>query len=396
MEVFETAGVPVKAWVKGVEFDENARKQVANMASLPFVHSHVAVMPDVHLGRGATVGSVIPTLGAIVPAAVGVDIGCGMVAQKLTLRAEDLPSDLRGVRSAIERVVPVGRGQHRDATASADRAWADGLGERYARVKERAPQISTRNVREQLGTMGGGNHFCEVCLDESGSVWLVLHSGSRGVGNRIGSYYIERAHEELARAGVTIADRDLAHLTEHTPSFDAYVEAVGFAQDYARLNREIMMENALEALRDRKVKLPRFARAETAVNCHHNYVAKERHFGADVYVTRKGAVRAGLGELGFIPGSMGARSFVVRGLGNPDSFESCSHGAGRRMSRGEARSRLTLADLKRETHGVECRKDAGVLDEAPSAYKDVDAVMRAQHDLVRIVHTLRQVVCIKG
>lgn len=239
MEVFETAGVPVKAWVKGVEFDENARKQVANMASLPFVHSHVAVMPDVHLGRGATVGSVIPTLGAIVPAAVGVDIGCGMVAQKLTLRAEDLPSDLRGVRSAIERVVPVGRGQHRDATASANRAWEAGLGERYAQVKERAPQISTRNVREQLGTMGGGNHFCEVCLDESGSVWLVLHSGSRGVGNRIGSYYIERAHEELARAGVTIADRDLAHLTENTPAFDAYVEAVGFAQDYARLNREI-------------------------------------------------------------------------------------------------------------------------------------------------------------
>jgi tRNA-splicing ligase RtcB (3'-phosphate/5'-hydroxy nucleic acid ligase) len=396
VEVFETAGVPVKAWVKGVEFDENARKQVANMASLPFVHSHVAVMPDVHLGRGATVGSVIPTLGAIVPAAVGVDIGCGMVAQKLTLRAEDLPSDLRGVRSAIERVVPVGRGQHRDATASAERAWEEGLGERYARVKERAPQISTRNVREQLGTMGGGNHFCEVCLDESGSVWLVLHSGSRGVGNRIGSYYIERAHEELARAGVTIADRDLAHLTEHTPAFDAYVEAVGFAQDYARLNREIMIENALEALRDRKVKLPRFARAEIAVNCHHNYVARERHFGADVYVTRKGAVRAGLGELGFIPGSMGARSFVVRGLGNADSFESCSHGAGRRMSRGEARNRLTLADLKRETHGVECRKDAGVLDEAPSAYKDVDAVMRAQHDLVRIVHALRQVVCIKG
>jgi tRNA-splicing ligase RtcB len=396
VEVIETAGAPVKAWVDGVEFDEGARKQVANMAALPFVHSHVAVMPDVHLGRGATVGSVIPTIGAIVPAAVGVDIGCGMIAQKLTLRAEDLPTDLRGVRKAIEHVVPVGKASHRDATPAAERAWVADLGERYDRVVERAPKVSTRNVREQLGTMGGGNHFCELCLDEAGDVWLVLHSGSRGVGNRIGSFYIERAHEELERAGVTIADRDLAHLTEHTPSFDAYVEAVGWAQDYARTNREIMMENALEALRDRKVKLPRFARAETVVNCHHNYVARERHFGADVYVTRKGAVRAGLGELGFIPGSMGARSFVVRGLGNPESFESCSHGAGRRMSRGEAMRRLTLKDLARETQGVECRKDAGVLDEAPSAYKDVDAVMAAQHDLVRIVHTLRQVVCIKG
>ncbi|MBV8368878.1 MAG: RtcB family protein [Candidatus Eremiobacteraeota bacterium] len=396
VELIETAGRPVKAWVDGVEFDEGARKQVANMAALPFVHSHVAVMPDVHLGRGATVGSVIPTLGAIVPAAVGVDIGCGMIAQKLTLRAEDLPTDLRGVRKAIESVVPVGKASHRDPVPAAERAWEADLGERYARVVERAPTVSTRNVREQLGTMGGGNHFCELCLDEAGDVWLVLHSGSRGVGNRIGVFYIERALEELERAGVNIADRDLAHLTEHTPSFDAYVEAVGWAQDYARTNREIMMENALEALRDRKVKLPRFTRAETVVNCHHNYVARERHFGADVFVTRKGAVRAGKDELGFIPGSMGARSFVVRGLGNPESFESCSHGAGRRMSRGEAMRKLTLKDLKRETEGVECRKDAGVLDEAPSAYKDVDAVMAAQHDLVRIVHTLRQVVCIKG
>ena len=396
MEVIATAGRPVKAWVSGVEFDEGARKQVANMAALPFVHSHVAVMPDVHVGRGATVGSVIPTIGAIVPAAVGVDIGCGMIAQKLTLRAEDLPTDLRGVRKAIEGAIPVGRGQHRDPVAAAERAWETDLGGRYSQVVKHAPQVSTRNVREQLGTLGSGNHFTEMSLDESGDVWLVLHSGSRGAGNRIGSFYIERALEELERVGVTIADRDLAHLTEHTPAFDAYVEAVGWAQDYARINREIMMENALEALRDRKVKLPRFKRAETVVNCHHNYVARERHFGADVYVTRKGAVRAGLGELGFIPGSMGARSFVVRGLGNPESFESCSHGAGRRMSRGEAMRRLTLADLKRETHGIECRKDKGVLDEAPSAYKDVDAVMRAQHDLVRIVHTLRQVVCIKG
>lgn len=395
METIVTNGHPVKAWVDGVEFDAGARRQVANMAALPFVHSHVAVMPDVHVGKGATVGSVIPTVGAIVPAAVGVDIGCGMIAQKLNLRAEDLPTDLRRVRAAIEKVVPVGKAAHRDVPRAADRAWEAGLGERYAEVVRRAPQVSSRNVREQLGTMGGGNHFCEVCIDEAGDVWLVLHSGSRGAGNRIGQFYIERARAELERTGVTLVDRDLAHLSEHTPVFDDYVAALGWAQDYARINRELMLTHALAAI-DKHAGLPHVTRAETVVNCHHNYVARERHFGADVYVTRKGAVRAGRDELGFIPGSMGARSFVVRGLGNPESFESCSHGAGRRMSRSEAKSRLTLADLQRETAGIECRKDAGVLDEAPSAYKDVDAVMAAQHDLVRIVHTLRQVVCIKG
>jgi tRNA-splicing ligase RtcB (3'-phosphate/5'-hydroxy nucleic acid ligase) len=395
VEVFETAGRPVKAWVDGVEFDAGARRQVENIAALPFIHDHVAVMPDVHVGKGATVGSVIPTIGAIVPAAVGVDIGCGMIAQKLTLSAEDLPADLRRVRDAIEKVIPVGKGSHRDAPAAAEAAWADGLGERYADVMSKAPAVSTRNVLEQLGTLGGGNHYVELCLDEAGDVWLTLHSGSRGAGNRIGQYYIEAAQRELERLGVKLVDRDLAHLTEHTPLFDAYVEAVGWAQDYARTNRELMMTHALAAVNG-KAGLPRFKRAETVVNCHHNYVARERHFGADVYVTRKGAVRAGFGELGFIPGSMGARSFVVRGLGNAESFESCSHGAGRRMSRGEAKSRLTLADLKKQTHGVECRKDAGVLDEAPAAYKDIDAVMAAQRDLVEIVHTLRQVVCIKG
>jgi tRNA-splicing ligase RtcB len=395
VEVFETAGHPVKAWVDGVEFDAGARRQVENIAALPFVHSHVAVMPDVHVGKGATVGSVIPTIGAIVPAAVGVDIGCGMIAAKLTLRAEDLPADLRRVRDAIEKVIPVGKGAHRDAPAAAETAWADGLGERYANVVSKAPVVSTRNVREQLGTLGGGNHHIELCIDESGDVWFTLHSGSRGAGNRIGQYYIEAAQRELARMGVTLVDRDLAHLTEHTPLFDAYVEAVGWAQDYARANRELMMRHAIEAMNG-KAGLPRFKAAGTLVNCHHNYVAREHHFGADVFVTRKGAVRAGLNELGFIPGSMGTRNYVVRGLGNRESFESCSHGAGRRMSRGQARSTLTVADLKRETNGIECRKDAGVLDEAPSAYKDIDAVMAAQHDLVRIVHTLRQVICIKG
>jgi tRNA-splicing ligase RtcB len=395
VEVIVTGAHPIKAWVDGVEFDAGARRQVENMASLPFIHEHIAVMPDVHVGKGATVGSVIPTIGAIVPAAVGVDIGCGMIAQKLTMRAEDLPADLSRVRAALEKVIPVGKGAHRSTPDTVDRAWENGLGARYADIVKAAPAVSTRNVREQLGTLGSGNHYTELCIDESGDVWLTLHSGSRGAGNRIGQYYIERAQREMERLGITLADRDLAHLTEHTPLFDAYVEAVGWAQDYARSNRELMMTHALDALNG-KAGMPRFKRAETVVNCHHNYVARERHFGADVYVTRKGAVRAGRGELGFIPGSMGARSFVVRGLGNPESFESCSHGAGRRMSRSEAKSRLTLADLRRETQGVECRKDSGVLDEAPSAYKSIDAVMRAQHDLVRIVHTLRQVVCIKG
>jgi tRNA-splicing ligase RtcB len=396
VQVIQTTGRPVFAWVDGVEFDAGARAQVANIAALPFVHDHVAVMPDVHLGKGATVGSVVPTLGAIVPAAVGVDIGCGMIAQQLTLRAEDLPDDLRGVRNALERQIPVGKGAHRTVPVVVDQAWESSLAEGYARVVARAPKVSVRTARQQLGTMGGGNHFCELCLDEHGNVWLVLHSGSRGAGNRIGTVYIETAQRELQDRGVTLADRDLAYLSEHTPSFDAYVEAVGWAQEYARLNRELMLERALEALAHRNVGLPRFTRGTTVVNCHHNYVARERHYGADVFVTRKGAVRAGLDELGFIPGSMGARSFVVRGLGNPASFMSCSHGAGRRLSRTEARRTLTLADLVRETKGVECRKDAGVLDEAPSAYKDVDAVMRAQRDLVKIVHTLRQVVCIKG
>jgi len=395
VQVFETAGHPVKAWVDGVEFDAGARRQVENIAALPFVFEHVAVMPDVHLGKGATVGSVIATRGALVPAAAGVDLGCGMIAQKLTLTADDLPNDLRKVRGALEKVIPVGKGAHRNVPAAVSGAWESGLAERYRAIVRRAPGISTRNVLEQLGTMGGGNHHCELCIDESGSVWLTLHSGSRGAGNRIGQFYIEAAQREVDRLGIKLPDRDLAHLTEHTPLFDAYVEAVEWAQDYARVNRELMVRHAIEALNG-NAGLPRFKRAETVVNCHHNYVAREHHFGADVYVTRKGAVRAGAGELGFIPGSMGARNYVVRGLGNADSFESCSHGAGRRMSRGEAKSRLTLKDLERETQGVECRKDAGILDEAPSAYKDIDAVMRAQHDLVRIVHTLRQVVCIKG
>jgi tRNA-splicing ligase RtcB len=395
MEVIGGNRVPVKAWIDGVEFDEIARKQVANMASLPFVHSHIAIMPDVHAGIGATVGSVIPTVGAVVPAAVGVDIGCGVVAQRTTLRAEQLPDDLKPIRRAIERTVPVGFGMHKSVPASVESAW-EPLLQRLSTIVAKYPKLDNDKGALQLGTLGSGNHFVSLPIDQDGFVWLMLHSGSRGIGNRIGQLFIERARNEMDRMGVTLRDRDLAYLTEDTMLFDDYIEAVGWAQDYARTSRDLMVRRILHAFRDPGLGLPSFQLAEAAVNCHHNYVVRERHFGSDVYVTRKGAVRAGAGELGIIPGSMGARSYVVRGKGNPDSFESCAHGAGRRMSRTDAKRRITLADLAEQTAGVECRKDAGVLDEAPAAYKDIDAVMFAQRDLVEVVYTLKEVVCVKG
>jgi tRNA-splicing ligase RtcB (3'-phosphate/5'-hydroxy nucleic acid ligase) len=395
MKTFTNAKHPIKAWVDGVEFEPAAKRQVENMASLPFIHSHVAVMPDVHVGIGATVGSVIPTIGAIVPAAVGVDIGCGMVAQRLTLRQEDLPDNLAPIRDAIERAIPVGFAAHKEVPAPVATVWT-ALEATHNKIMTKYPKIDNRKATQQLGTMGGGNHFCELTVDTEGFVWLVIHSGSRGIGNRIGTFFIERAKREMEKLGVSLIDRDLAYLTENTESFNDYVEAVDWAQSYARANRDLMVGQALRALGAEKLGLPAFDLKEKAVNCHHNYVAREHHLGADVYVTRKGAVRAGTGDLGIIPGSMGAHSYIVRGKGNPDSFESCSHGAGRRMGRKEAERRLTLADLQRETAGIECRKDAGVLDEAPSAYKSIRAVMAAQADLVDIVHEFRQVVCVKG
>jgi tRNA-splicing ligase RtcB len=352
-------------------------------------------MPDVHAGIGATVGSVVPTIGAIVPSCVGVDLGCGMSAQRTSLRAQDLPESLRAIRDAIERTVPVGFAMHDKVPSSVDTAW-ERLAPGLRSILAKHPKIGEKSPRPQLATLGGGNHFIELVLDEEEMVWVVLHSGSRGIGNRIGTYFIERAKEEMVKLGIGLVDRDLAYLSEHTAHFDDYVEAVGWAQDYARTNRGVMLERVLHALRDPKLGLPAFTLSELAVHCHHNYVSRERHFGADVFVTRKGAVRAGKGELGIIPGSMGARSFIVRGRGNPESFESCSHGAGRRMGRKEAKRRYTVADLETQTAGVECRKDDGVIDEAPAAYKSIDAVMAAQSDLVDIVHTLRQVVCVKG
>ncbi len=401
---------PIKAWVDGVQFEEEAQKQVENVASLPFVFKHVAVMPDVHWGIGATVGSVIATKGAIVPAAVGVDIGCGMRAVRTNLKASDLPDNLAPLRSTIEAAVPHGRTDNggandRGAWGSVPdnvlNAWCDsglGLGDAYNEMAERRPQMTTRRLEaglHQLGTLGTGNHFVEVCLDEKQNVWIVLHSGSRGVGNKIGTYFIERAREEMKRWFIDLPDPDLAYLPERSGLFDEYLEAVEWAQKYALTNRSLMMRAVFAAL-VRTVNRPELIGINEEIDCHHNYVARENHFGENVLVTRKGAVRARAGDLGIIPGSMGARSYIVRGLGNADSFQSCSHGAGRAMSRGEAKRRFTVDDHKKATEGVECRKDADVVDETPAAYKSIDAVMEAQRDLVEVVHTLKQVVCVKG
>ena len=395
--------VPIKAWTKGVPFEDAAIAQLNNIAQMSLVHSHIAVMPDVHMGKGATIGSVIPSVDAVIPAAVGVDIGCGMVATKTTLTASQLPDNLAAIRHAFEAAVPHGRtGRGRGAR---DRgAWHNipdvvagewqKLEKRFEKICAKHPAIKNSNHVNHLGTMGTGNHFLELCLDENNAVWIMLHSGSRGVGNRIGTYFIELAKKEMERHQINLPDMDLAYLKEGSEYFDDYVEAVEWAQDFAAKNREIMMFNAIKAL---KKQIPiAFETAELAVNCHHNYISREHHFGKDCFVTRKGAVRAQKGEMGIIPGSMGSRSFIVRGLGNPDSFNSCSHGAGRVMSRTKAKKVFNIQDQIAATQGVECRKDAAVIDEIPHAYKDIEKVMAAQQDLVEVVHTLKQIVCVKG
>ncbi len=403
---------PIKTWVANeagepiVPVEDKARQQLRNIAKLPFVFRHVAAMPDVHWGMGATVGSVIPTEGAIIPAAVGVDLGCGMVAGRTPFNASDLPESLAALRSAIEKAVPHGRtdngragdrGAWGEPPAPVADAWRH-LGEGYERLIAGYPKLSrNQHPARHLGTLGTGNHFIEVCLDEAQQVWIMLHSGSRGVGNRIGCYFIDRAKQDMRRWLINLPDEDLAYIKEGSPLFEDYVRAVGWAQEYARKNRDVMLAavwNALVRIVRPGAEAPAFG--ADAVNCHHNYVSREEHFGKSVWVTRKGAVDASLGKLGIIPGSMGARSYIVRGKGNPESFRSCSHGAGRAMSRGEAKRRFTLEDHAKATAGVECRKDAGVIDETPGAYKPIDKVMEAQRDLVDVVHELRQVLCVKG
>ncbi|MCB9943772.1 MAG: RtcB family protein [Geminicoccaceae bacterium] len=395
-------GVPIKMWTRGVPVDDKARAQLAEAAKMPFIFRHIAVMPDVHVGIGATVGSVIPTKGAIIPAAVGVDIGCGMMAARTSLMAHDLPDNLEGVRSSIEQAVPHGRSvgrNKRDKGSWGDppepivTAWTS-LAERFTRIVEKHKKLARANSLVHLGTLGTGNHFIEICLDGEQRVWVMLHSGSRGIGNAIGNYFIELAREDMRRWYINLPERDLAYFPEGTQHFNDYVQAVSWAQDFAAVNRRMMMTNVIAAMRDSIAK-PFEAELE-AVNCHHNYVTHEQHFGENILVTRKGAVRAAKGVMGIIPGSMGAKSFIVRGLGNSMSFDSCSHGAGRVMSRTEAKRTVTLEEHIRDTTGVECRKDADVIDETPRAYKPIEAVMAAQSDLVEIVHTLKQVVCVKG
>lgn len=403
-EVFDGSRVPIKSWTIGVPVEEQAKVQLLNLAAMPFVYRHVAAMPDVHWGMGATVGSVIATKGAIIPAAVGVDIGCGMAAARTNLKASDLPDNLAGLRSAIERAVPHGRTN--DGGVGDRGAWCDvpsvvalASAQHLAAMHEIVagqPRLerAAKRAPHHIGTLGTGNHFIEVCLDEEQCVWLMLHSGSRGIGNAIGQYFIEAAKRDMERWFITLPDKDLAYIPQDYQLFGQYMKAIGWAQKFARLNRDIMMAAVVEALRE--VVSHASTDGLEAVNCHHNYVAEERHFGETVLLTRKGAVDAHVGVLGIIPGSMGVKSFIVRGKGEREAFSSCSHGAGRKMSRGEAKRRFTVDDHVAATAGVECRKDADVIDETPGAYKDIDAVMAAQSDLVEIVHILKQVVCVKG
>ena len=402
-EVMQDGGVPIKTWTRGVPFEDEAKAQLKNISRMPFIHQWVAAMPDVHLGKGATIGSVVPTLGAVIPAAVGVDIGCGMMAVRTSLTASQLPDSLAGIRDGIEKAVPHGRSKRlrgkRDKGAWCNlpddvmTAWSP-LSAQFDVLVDKHPVLKNTNNINHLGTLGTGNHFIEVCLDEHDSVWFMLHSGSRGVGNRIGTHFIEVAKKDMERWHIQLPDTDLSYLPEGTEHFNEYVEAVEWAQNFARVNREVMMARVISAVTE-ELGFSFEARME-AVNCHHNYVSREHHYGKNVLVTRKGAVRARQGEMGIIPGSMGARSYIVRGLGNEESFCSCSHGAGRVMSRTKAKKLVSLEEHREATADVECRKDEGVIDETPAAYKSIDKVMEAQRDLVEIVYTLKQVVCVKG
>lgn len=394
----------VKMWTKGVPVEDAARNQLINMSKLPFIHKHISVMPDVHLGKGATIGSVIPTKKAIIPAACGVDIGCGICAMRTSLTSHDLPDTLKPVRSLIESAVPHGRSKSGGGNDKG--SWRNNppgqvmtewrkLEVKFKEICDKYPHLEQLNHVMHLGTLGTGNHFIELCLDEEDRVWVMLHSGSRGIGNAIGRLFIEKAKKEMERWHIHLPDTDLSYLVEGSDYFDDYWESLKWAQDFARINREIMMNRVLDVMRRFK-DIPGFKIEKKAINCHHNYVDKENHFGSNVFVTRKGAIRARVGDLGIIPGSMGAKSFIVEGKGNADSFNSCSHGAGRKMSRNKAKELFTLDDHIEATKGVECRKDEDVIDETPMAYKSIDDVMEAQKDLVDIKHTLKQFLCVKG
>jgi len=389
--VISQGRVPVKVWSELADVEPQALDQLVNTANLPCVFKHIAVMPDVHLGIGATIGSVIPTKNAIIPAAVGVDIGCGMLAVKTQFDSAALEGRLKRIRENIERAIPLGPSQHHLPLKEAER-W---MGWKEFSNCHRAVQELAQKARAQLGTLGGGNHFIELCLDTEDRVWIMLHSGSRHIGKTLAERHIQAAKGLLRQTLQSLPDPNLAYLVKGTSEFQAYWHDLQWAQAYAYENRQLLLDLVLRAtekgLGGREAVVP-----ELVVNCHHNYAAIERHFGEKVYITRKGAVKAAKGEMGIIPGSMGTRSFIVRGKGNAEAFDSCSHGAGRRMSRSEARRTFSAEDLCRQTAGVECRKDTGVVDEIPQAYKDIDVVMRHQSDLVEVVAELKQVLCVKG
>ncbi|MGW9048208.1 RtcB family protein [Streptomyces lydicus] len=389
------AQVPIRMWADPATVEDVAMQQLRNVATLPWIKG-LAVMPDVHYGKGATVGSVIAMRGAVCPAAVGVDIGCGMSAVKTSLTANDLPGDLSRLRSKIEQVLPVGRGMHDDPvdpgrlhgvpTAGWDDFWTrfDGVAEAVRFRRERAVK--------QMGSLGGGNHFWEFCVDADQSVWIMLHSGSRNIGKELAEYHMGVAQKLPQNQG--LVDRDLAVFIADTPQMAAYRNDLFWAQEYAKHNREIMMALTQDVIR-REFKKAKVT-FDQVISCHHNYVAEERYEGMDLLVTRKGAIRAGSGEYGIIPGSMGTGSYIVKGLGNAASFNSASHGAGRRMSRNAAKKRFSTRDLEEQTRGVECRKDSGVIDEIPGAYKPIEKVIEQQRDLVEVVAHLKQVICVKG
>lgn len=383
---------PIKIWTDDVE--ASALTQLKNLSRLPFIAGNgVACMPDVHAGIGSTVGTVIATEKAVIPAAVGVDIGCGMNAVRLSLKASDLPDNLKPLRDEIECRVPLGAGGAHDHSTDIGEITSDLMRTVIDPLYKGDISKFHAKAASQIGSLGSGNHFIEVCVDESQDVWIMLHSGSRGIGNMIGTHYIAKAKRQMEQFFITLPDDNLAYFPEDTEDFDDYMHAVGWAQNYALENRRRMMIQVIEALRGM---MPEFTITQEAINCHHNYVEKEHHFGRNMWVTRKGAIRARSGDLGIIPGSMGQRSYIVRGKGDLQSYCSCSHGAGRSMSRAEAKRRFTLTDLIAQTEGVECRKDEGVIDEIPASYKDIDQVMANQTDLVEVVHTLKQVLCIKG
>ena len=394
--ILDRGGVPIHVFTDDI--DQGSIEQLGALSKLSIVSGRLAVMPDVHVGIGATIGSVVPTRKALIPAAVGVDIGCGMTAVKLSLNASELPDDLKPVRAAIENAVPVGRAGHQQQAAP--QALIDELKPGLDRILETHPEITKRirsiqeRFRLQLGSLGGGNHFLEVVLDEDDSVWIMLHSGSRGIGNVIGRYFTRLAKTDMERLDSRApVGKDLHYFEEGSEHFDDYLHALRWAQRYALENRRILLGLTTEALR---TVLPRFRTVDKVVECHHNYVAEEQHFGETVYVTRKGAIRARRDDRGIVPGSMGTRSYIVRGKGCSEALDSCPHGAGRRMSRTQAKAQFNAADMMPQTRGVECRKDEGVVDEIPGAYKNIDEVMRHAGQLVEIEHTLKQVICVKG